>query len=116
MKRLFLEPLSDTSGCMRSSSSLLEKGGIFDINKSWYLLLHEFQVFFSSLRWYREVRKRNIGKRWDGGVEEEVVWRYWSGRMKRKMRLELEMEGRCVWGGEEFVADYVEEELVRNKR
>ena len=30
----------------------------------------------SSLRWYREVRKRNIGRKWDGGVEEEVVWRY----------------------------------------
>ena len=63
----------------------------------------------SSLRWYREVRKRNIGRKWDGGVEEEVVWRYWSGGMKRKMRLDLEMDGRCVWCGEEFGADHVEE-------
>ena len=36
----------------------------------------------SSLRWYREVRKRIIGRKWDGEVEEEVVWRYWSGGMK----------------------------------
>ena len=49
----------------------------------------------SSLRWYREV----------GGSGLEVL--EWG--MKRKMRLELEMDGRYVWCGEEFVTDHVEE-------
>ena len=59
----------------------------------------------SSLRWYREVRKTNIGRKWDGCVEQEVL--EWG--MKRKMRLELEMEGTCFLCGEELVGDHVEE-------